>query len=289
MSRFSALARVFAGSLRHYRSESQKELIGLDGFIGNEPCGLPGDPPRFAGSNTGSPPKSGLLHPVKPSLGEHPPVSEECHQEQPSADHEIGITGRLRLPALERDCQLFDLSAEAMEVVAPGAVVCVGEQVAVITQDLPDLHGIVCSIQDEAFGVRFIRPLSAEVIALGSRLKRRVRSPRALRAEIDLPIRVHFGGVGYDVLVSNISAGGLMMMTQGPVRRGERKLFRQGQALMIEFPELLPIGGNIRWTCGAKCGVMFSKLLTLPTAEEIQRLGHLSQTWLDVVRSAHDT
>ncbi len=231
-----------------------------------------------------------LSHYPAESQKEFDPVNEEYHQEQPPApDHEVGITGRLRLPALERDCQVFDLSSEEMEVVAPGAVVCVGEQVAVITQDLPDLHGIVCAIRDEAFGVRFARPLSSDVIALGSRLKRRVRSPRALRAEVDLPIRVHFDGVAHDVLASNISVGGLMMMAQGPVRRGERKLFRQGQALMIEFPELLPIGGNIRWTCGAKCGVMFSKLLTLPMAEEIRRLGHLPQAWLDVVRSAHDT
>jgi hypothetical protein len=174
-----------------------------------------------------------------------------------------------------------------MKVISLSAVISIGEQVAVETQDFPPFLGTVTWSQDGEFGVRFVNSISADVISGVVKLTRRVRTPRASRVRLELPSIVYFDGTRHDVVVGNISVGGLMMTTGRPVRRGQRKLIRRGQALMIEFPELLPIGGHVRWTCGAKCGVMFSKLLAPPIAEEIVRMANLSPAFLDDVRLAH--
>lgn len=72
-----------------------------------------------------------------------------------------------------------------------------------------------------------------------------------------------------------------------PPLRGERRLIRRGQPLMIHFPDMLPIGGHVRWTLGAKVGVMFTRLLPMAMAEDIQRVGGLPIGWLDDVEQAH--
>lgn len=236
-----------------------------------------------------------------------PPAVEEpaCHPESPAASplpaklngeqrpqvgeapHEAPVTGRLRLPASEHDCQITDLSEVEMIVWAPDAITVEGEQVAVVTQGLPRLFGVVCWKQGEVMRVHFARPIPAEVLAKAAQIRRRVRSPRCARAKVELAGSVCFEGTKHEVIVGNISAGGMMMTARVPVRRGQRKLIRDGQALMIHLPELLPFGGHVRWTCGAQCGVMFSKLLTLPMAEEIMRMADLSSAWMDDVLLAH--
>lgn len=198
------------------------------------------------------------------------------------------IRGRLRLPASEHDCELTELSEEGMTLAAPEAVVTPGVQVTLMTQDLPLLLGVVTSQQHGNLVVRFARPLTADVLAKVAQLRRRIRGPRAGRADLELPSSVYFDGVRHVVVVRNISAGGLMMTTQLPVRRGQRKLVRTGQALMIHFPELLPVGGHVRWTCGGTCGVMFSKLLSQDMAEDIARLAGLPGSWIDDVRLARE-
>lgn len=199
---------------------------------------------------------------------------------------EAPITGRLRLPASEHDCAIVELSEVEMSVAAQAEVIA-GQQVAVVAQGLPRLFGLVSWYQHGIVGVRFAQPLSAEVLEKAALLKRRVRSPRAGRGKIELPSSVCFDGDRHEVVVRNISAGGLMMTTELPVRRGQRKLIRDGQALMIHFPELLPIGGHVRWTCGGTCGVMFSKLLSIDMADDIARLTGLPGGWIDDVRLAH--
>lgn len=199
---------------------------------------------------------------------------------------EAPIGGRLRLPASEHECLIVRLDRLEMSVAAPAAVVVAGQQVTVFTQDLPRLLGLVTWVERGTLGVRFARPLTAEMLAKVALLKRRVRTPRAARVKVELPSSVYFGGERHEVVVRNISAGGLMMTTQVAVRRGQRKLIRDGQALMIHFPELLPIGGHVRWSCGGTCGVMFSKLLSIEVAEHVARLTGLPNGWIDDVRLA---
>lgn len=223
-----------------------------------------------------------------PGAAPDAPGSGESSEERRSERRrETEVTGRLRLPASEHDCRIVSLSAGGMTVLAADAVVTVGEQVGVVTQELPHLLGIVRWSRGTTFGVQFARPLTEDVIDHMAKFRRRVRTPRAGRAKVELPGLVYFDGSRHEVIVGNISVGGLMFTTRNLVKRGQRKLIRDGQALMIEFDELLPIGGHVRWTCGSTCGVMFSKLLSLPMAEEIVRLGNLSTAWLDDVRLSH--
>ena len=48
-----------------------------------------------------------------------------------------------------------------------------------------------------------------------------------------------------------------------------------------------PSGGHVRWSEGDRCGVMFTKLLAVPAAEEIALRAGLPPAWLDDVRGAH--
>lgn len=200
---------------------------------------------------------------------------------------ETTLTGRLRLPASEYDCQIADISAGGMNVIAPHALVTVGLQVAVFSQGLPRLVGIIRWINGPSFGVQFTNPIPQQVIERMGQLKRRVRSPRAARVKTALPAHVFFDGAQYPVVVRNISVGGLMMTSDQPVQKGKRKPIRTGQALMIEIADLLPIGGHVRWSCGSQYGIMLSKFLSVAIAEEIGRMGNLNPAWIDDVRLAH--
>jgi hypothetical protein len=247
-------------------------------------------------STAGAGPAEKLPPPPEAPLAEEAPQASEAvstaltepdPERRSQSRHDAGVMGRLRLPASEHDCWIVDLSTGGMSIVSEDIVVSVGSQVVVVTQNFPRLIGIARWTTDGVIGIQFQRPIAPEVIARMGEIRRRVRSPRAGRAKLELPSVVYFDGAQHDVMVGNISVGGLMMTTRLPVLRGQRKVIRDGQALMIQFPELLPIGGHVRWTCGAKCGVAFSKLLPLPLAEEILRLGNLNNAWLDDVRMAH--
>lgn len=213
-------------------------------------------------------------------------VSDEGDRGHGAPTHEATLTGRLRTPASEHDCEIRDLSTDGMKVISPSAIAVIGEQVVIETQDFPAFPGIVSWTEGGEFGVEFATPVSADVINGVVKLTRRVRTARANRFGLELPSTVYFDHTRHDVMVCNISVGGLMMTTQGPIRRGQRKIMHRGQALMIEFPELLPVGGHIRWTCGAKCGIMFSKLLTLQMAEDIVRMANVPAAFLEDVRLA---
>lgn len=218
-----------------------------------------------------------------------PRVLHDEYANRRSAErHEAEVEGRLQLPTAEHDCRILDLSTGGMSVVARDAVLMPGMQVAVLAQSLPALVGTVrWSRPDGAFGVQFTRAISASVIEKMGQIKRRVRTPRARRANLELPCIIWFEGIRYPVIVSNISVGGLLMIDPQPPMRGQRRLIRRGQPLMIHFPEMLPVGGHVRWAMGAKIGVMFTRLLPIAMAEEIQRMCGLPPAWLDEVRQAH--
>ncbi len=200
--------------------------------------------------------------------------------------HDADIVSRLRLPASEHDCQILDLSATGMRVVSPDTLVNMGEQVAIETQGFPLFLGTVSWRRDDAFGVQFARPLSDDIVAGLISFSRRVRTTRAQRMALNRSAMAYFDGNRIDVIVCNIAVGGLMMATREHLRKGHRNLVRSGQALMIQFPELLPIGGHVRWTCGVQCGVMFSRPLKPSVAEDIVGEANLSSAFMDDVRRA---
>ncbi|WP_129790859.1 PilZ domain-containing protein [Sphingosinicella sp. CPCC 101087] len=279
MQWFPAFARSIA--LSENLGENVARKNDLTGGGGTEELG---DTPNAAGPAEESP-----VSQDAPSASDAVSTAstEPGSERRSQTRHDAGVMGRLRLPASEHDCWIVELSTGGMRIASEDSVVSVGEQVVVVTQNFPRLIGIARWARQGVIGIQFQRPIAPEVIAKMGEIRRRVRSPRAGRAKLELPSVVYFDGTQHDVVVGNISVGGLMMTTRLPVLRGQRKVIRDGQALMIQFPELLPIGGHVRWTCGARCGVAFSKLLPLPIAEEILRLGNLNPAWLDDVRRAH--
>lgn len=216
------------------------------------------------------------------ALGETPAENREAQR------HDSEVSGRLRLPASEHDCKILDLSTLGMRLAAPCALVSVGEQVVVETQNFPLLLGNVVWRREREFGVQFVHPIAEAIVERVVRSTRRVRAPRAGRVAVKLPALVFFEDQRIDVLVCNISLGGLMMTARRPVMRGCRNPIRRGQALMIEFPEMWPLGGHVRWRCGAQAGIMFSRLLKPETAADVARMANLSPLFLDEVRCVHD-
>lgn len=250
---------------------------------------------RFARSLAGSFGAGDSTHPSHfeppapaPSSPEPAPApAEDPRNRRTGERHEARVMGRLRLPASEHDCEILDLSTGGLSGRAPEAPVSVGMQVTVVAQGLPRLLGVVRWTADGSFGLQFANPIAESVIETMGRLKRRVRQPRANRARVGIPCTVYFDGVQHRVTVENVSVGGMMITRGIETSRVPKKPIRKGQALMIQFPDMLPVGGHVRWTCGDQYGVMFSKLLKLSMAEEIRRLGNISYAWIDEVREAH--
>lgn len=234
-----------------------------------------------------------LTRSIADAVGSTPEASQDIPESLDPRDrrtaprHEAEVSARLRMPASEHDCTIIDLSTGGMNVVAPDAAVSVGQQVAVFADNFPLLAGVVRWVRNGMFGVQFARPIAPELIEGIGKNRRRVKVPRAARAHVELPIKLYFDGTRHDVVTGNISVGGVMLTMTLPEGKRPRKPIRKGQALMIEFPDQLPIGGHVRWVSGDQCGIMFSKLLAVPIAEEIQRLGNLSPAWIEDVRQVH--
>ena len=225
--------------------------------------------------------------PVQAARAASADASDDPRNRRTAPRQETDVAARLRLPTSEHDCTIVDLSTGGMNVAAHDAVVAVGQQVSVITQNFPKLAGIVRWTAAGMFGVQFSQPITEQLIEKMGQIRRRIRLPRSARLPTELPCVVFFDGHRFDVTVENIAVGGMKMTTSEALDIGKRRTIRRGQALMIQFPDLLPIGGHVRWTCGTQCGIMFSRLLPIPVAEEIRRLGNLSHAWLEDVRQTH--
>lgn len=208
------------------------------------------------------------------------------HERRSAERHDADIVSRLRLPASEHDCQILDLSATGMRVASPDSLVNMGEQVAIEMQGFPLFLGTITWRKSDKFGVRFARPLSDDIVAGLIDFSRRVRAPRTQRMALHRSAIAYFDGNRIEVLVCNIAVGCLMMATREHLREGHRNLIQSGQTLTIEFPELLPIGGHVRWTCGVQCSVMFSKPLKASVAEDIVGEANLSSAFMEDVRRA---
>lgn len=185
-----------------------------------------------------------------------------------------GIASRLRLPTSEHDCEIIDLSPGGMRIEAPAAVVNVGQQVVVVMQHFPHLIGVVRWTAGGMMGVQFAKPITPELIEKMGEIKRRVRTERPARFETELPCVIYFDKSQLEVVVNNISVGGMLVTGSLPSGRARSKPVRSGQAIMIAFPDMMPFGGHVRWTRGAQWGVMFSKPLTVAAAEDICRLSN---------------
>lgn len=215
-------------------------------------------------------------------------IEDEFSDRRSAPRYEAEVAGRLQLPTIEHDCRVVDVSTGGMSVFSEEAMLMPGMQVAVLTQTLPALIGSVrWHRPDGMFGVQFTRTISQATIEKMGRLKRRIRTPRAHRVKLELPCVVQFNGAAHPVIVTNIAVGGLLMIDQRPAPRGKRRVIRRGQPLMIHFPDMLPIGGHVRWTCGTKIGAMFTRLLPLAMAEDLQRMCDLPSAWVEEVRQAH--
>lgn len=216
----------------------------------------------------------------EPAAQAAPSAPVEAVEQRGAPRHEVAIPSRIAINGVETDCEIRNLSSTGMTVTVPGAAICAGQQVVVATERMGDLYGIVRWSRDETHGVQLSRPLSLDALYHGKFCAPEGLQPRPARARVKLQATVRIGSVRRKVEVGNISAGGLMMLSALP--------FQPGQGLMIDFDDILPLGGHVRWCSGTRSGVMFTKLMPMHAAEELARRCGLGQSWLEEVQAAHD-
>ena len=192
---------------------------------------------------------------------------------------DVAIPATLSLAGTEQDCLIRNISATGMTVVAPQVLVCIGHQVEIRCEQVGSVCGTVRWFERGTFGVQFPAPIARDAVYSAREPLPEGIQPRGGRARMKLPATAHFDDAHIRVVVGNISVGGLMLTSPVPLR--------PSQTLMVEFARMRPIGGHVRWTEEDRCGVMFTRLLPIATAEEIAARAGLPPAWLDDVRVAH--
>lgn len=193
--------------------------------------------------------------------------------------HEVAISAVLELASVEYPCTIRSLSPSGMMIEAEQVSLCVGQQIVVTSAGCEPLIGIVRWFRGRSFGAQFPTPIPLDLVHRASNVVPKGMRARSGRARVRLPAIARFGVVSRNIEVLNVSVGGLMLKSNLP--------FASAQGLMIEFSDMLPLGGHVRWGMNGMNGLMFIKLLPLAAAEEIARRAHLGEGWMDEVRAAH--
>ena len=195
--------------------------------------------------------------------------------------HETEIGAKLCVVDHEYDCTIRNVSTFGMTVALEVVHLCVGIQVLVVCESVPTLCGTIRWARGGAFGIEFVKPLSLDQVFKMRQSAPAGMQPRPGRARLRMPAVARFADQSRKVDVLNLSVGGLMMASGLAPKPGQR--------LMVEFPDLRPIGGHVRWSSVGSCGVMFAELLPISAAEELAQRGGLPVGWLDEVRMVHQT
>jgi len=193
-----------------------------------------------------------------------------------SPRHSTEIEAKLCLLGHEHDCVIQNISIHGMTIALEGVDFCVGVQVLVSCEMAPTLCGTIRWISQGTYGVQFVTPLALGQVYQMRDLVPLGKQPRIGRARIRLPANVYFSDQTRSAEVQNLSVGGLMMVLGMPPKPGQR--------LMIELPNMLPLGAHVRWSGRGRCGIMFSRLLPIATCEELAVHCRLPESWLEEAR-----
>lgn len=193
--------------------------------------------------------------------------------------HEVAIAGVLEVASAEFPCTIRSLSPSGMMVEAEQVSLCIGQQIVVTPDGGAPLFGIVRWFRGQSFGAQFPTPLPLDLVRRASNVVPIGMRARAGRARVRLPATARFGVVTREIEVLNVSVGGLMLKSPLP--------FPSAQGLMIDFPDMLPLGGHVRWGMNGMNGLMFTRLLPVHAAEVIAKRANLGDGWLAEVRDAH--
>jgi hypothetical protein len=129
-----------------------------------------------------------------------------------------------------------------------------------------------------AFNIAFAEDLLESEGSLFNLGKR----PRPGRVRIKLPAIMRAPDFERKVLIENIESGGAQ------IAGALAFPLEVGAGLMIEVGGLMPIGGYVRWSRQSRCGIMFSKLLPVATAEKLAERCAIHRSWVSEVQAAHE-
>ncbi len=157
----------------------------------------------------------------------------------------IETGGRVQL-GLVLDLSLSGLSLRAATTGKPGQpiTVCLREFV---------IEGTIAWLDAGKVGVQFYDDLAPEILqSLLSAFDPRMRAPRL---NTDLSVKVRLGAEVAQAWLRNISPSGAMLAVDGdPTDRGQ---------VVVTFPQVGPVPGQIRWSDGARIGILFNRALNL--------------------------
>jgi hypothetical protein len=143
------------------------------------------------------------------------------------------------------------------------------------------ISGSVRWLRDKECGMIFNVALAEDVLNDRSVLFDPGKRARPGRARVRLPATLRAPGLERRVTIQNISPGGALISSGLPLP------LQPGRGFMLDIDGILPIGGHVRWSQQGRCGVMFSKLLPVASAEEIAQRCALHPSWLREVTCAH--
>jgi len=154
-----------------------------------------------------------------------------------------------------------------------------GAQLLVRTAALEPICGSVCWIGPDTCGLAFNTAIAEDVLEDTTILFDPGKRARPGRAKVQLPAIVRAPGLERKVTIENIGCGGALLTTGLSLQ--------VGRGMMIEIDGVVPIGGYVRWAKLGRCGIMFSKMLTIAAAEEIEEQCSIHASWLNEIRGAH--
>ena len=128
-----------------------------------------------------------------------------------------------------------------------------GQHVTVELKSNQQIQGEIAWVRDSNAGIAFDAPIDIAGLLSSPAVLDNGWRPRTPRVEIDRFATLHVGNRTYWVQASDISQGGIKIVTDQPPEIGAE--------VLIELEKFRPLVGTVRWQNGRNCGIAFSVLV----------------------------
>ncbi len=130
-----------------------------------------------------------------------------------------------------------------------------GNQISAILNGDQELTGTVRWRNQSQAGVEFLKPINVAETLSKPTADKSGRVPRLPRIAMQHPINLYMGSQLIHADICDISPAGICVRTDYS--------FEMGKNLRLSVPDLLDIGGSVRWQLGDRVGIVFSQRLPL--------------------------
>jgi len=211
----------------------------------------------------------------------HPSIEQiDACERRSDKRHEALLSAEVLSAGAVHAAQIRDISTSGLTLsFTSKPCLFKGAHLLVRAPGFAPISGAVRWVRDNECGMVFNIALAEDMLSDSSILFDAGKRPRPGRAKVSLPAVVRAPGVERKIMIDNISPGGALINCGLSLS--------VGRGIMLDIDGILPIGGYIRWGEQGRCGVMFSKLLPIGSAEEIANRCSIHPSWMSEVAAAH--